>query len=303
MRKILTTALIFIFFASPALGNEADLEGTSFSLMLGDTNVNLGGYTHDMVFTTYDGTLSEYPFFYDTQTGYITYSKELKKTDTDYKTDYYLIYDGYWSDDGEVHLNLGNIDHDSNGIDDVCEKHSTYNRAISGQWYSWDGYLGNISGTMTKNAGTQVGSYNLMLFNTSAGDVPISGKFYSGTVTGNIAYSKENNSITIDYYTTFEHSSSTYSITSTYEIIDQNKIQVNAVNNLFPTTIFYRNGNTYSADVTLSDGNDFTFWPDYQKWHLRIIDQNDSDKDGIPDFSDNIDNNKVNLTFLPLLLN
>ena len=70
-----------------------------------------------------------------------------------------------------------------------------------------------------------------------------------------------------------------------------------------PMTTLIRYGNKYSAAVLLSDGDLDTFWTDYQKWYIEIEDNNDIDKDEIPDFSDKQDNRKgVSLPFLPLLL-
>jgi hypothetical protein len=44
-------------------------------------------------------------------------------------------------------------------------------------------------------------------------------------------------------------------------------------------------------------------WPDFRKWYIRIEDSNDSDGDGVPDISDQIDNsNKYHLSSLPILL-
>jgi len=61
--------------------------------------------------------------------------------------------------------------------------------------------------------------------------------------------------------------------------------------------------NEYYAAVELSDGGLDTFWPDYQKWHYVIEDNNDTDRDGIPNLSDTEDNRKrINLPFLPLIL-
>ena len=42
--------------------------------------------------------------------------------------------------------------------------------------------------------------------------------------------------------------------------------------------------------TTLSDGNVTTSWVDYNYYHIRIVDGNDADGDGIPDLSDAIHN-------------
>ncbi len=301
--KIILSVLLSLLFTVQALANEALFSGTAFSLVLDDAVIGNGGIAEEIIFTTYDGNLLALPLQYDSQNSTLYYSRELKKVDAIYRTDYYLLSDQYIDDYGAVHLDLGNIDNDGNGVDDICEKSKSFNGVISGEWFSFDGTSGNISGAMVKNAGLQSGSYNLTLYDTWVGDLTFSSDFYAGVVSGMIAYSVSDRSMTIDYITSFDYTSESNTLLqTTYEIVDQDHVRVNAVD-FFPTTVFQRNGNTYAAEVMLPDGEEFTSWPDYQKWSLRIIDNNDADEDGIPDLSDKRDNRKkVCLTFLPLLL-
>ena len=296
--KIILPFLMLLLYFSQALANEAQFSGTALSLALDDAVISDGGITEEIIFTTYDGDLQAFPLYYDSANGWIYYSRELKKIDALYRTDYYFLSNSIITDFGAVHLDLGNIDHDGNGLDDICEKSKSFNGLISGQWYSQDGISsGNISGSMVRNAGLQAGTYNLTIYNTGAGDLAVSSEFYAGLVSGSADYSVSDNSITIDYRVSFDYTSELNTIQTTYQIVNQDQVRINAVD-FFPTTVFHRNGNTYSAQVTLADGEELTSWPDFQQWSFNIVDNNDSDGDGIPDLSDK----KVCLTFLPLLL-
>jgi hypothetical protein len=296
--KIILPFLMLLLYFTQALANEAQFSGTALSLALDDAVISDGVITEEILFTTYDGDLQAFPLYYDSENGWIYYSRELKKIDALYWTDFYFLSDSSVTDFGAVHLDLGNIDHDGNGLDDICEKSKSFNGLISGQWYSQDGISsGNISGSMVKNAGLQVGTYNLTIYNTGAGDLAVSSEFYTGLASGSAEYSVSDNSITIDYRVSFDYTSELNTIQTTYQIVNQDQVRINGVD-FFPTTMFHRNGNTYSAEVTLPDGEELTSWPDFQKWSFNIVDDNDSDGDGIPDLSDK----KVCLTFLPLLL-
>ena len=303
MYRILVALVVFLFFLVPGVhANTATLSGTSYSILLDDTAANMSGSLVYFFFTTYDGDRYGMPYYYDANSQMIYYSQELKKVGTLYKTDYFSIVDNYIDDYGEVSLNLGNIDSDHNGIDDICEKQKAINLSVSGNWYSQDDTSGSISGSMNRNAGSQLGSYNLSINNTWAGNIPLSGNFYSGILSGSISYSTGNNTFLATYTSTWAVQSQVKHLDTTYEILDENRIRMNA-KDFFPATIFNRSGNTYSAVVVLTDGEPSTFWAEYQKWFIVITDNNDFDGDGIPDLSDTTDNSKKPyLPFLPLLL-
>ena len=238
-----------------------------------------------VLFTTYDANRYSLPYYYDTSTSTVYYSRELKKLGGIYLTDYYMIVSSAIDDYGEIALNLGNIDSDNNGIDDVCEKEKSFSADVLGNWYSQDGTIGAISGTINRTAGNQQGHYSLLIHNTGAGNVWFSGSFFIGTIDGSINYTMFSKNIEIDFTTTWDDYDVSPQFSTTYDIIDQDTIRINGTEDI-PDTTLYRSGNTYSAIFELIDGNSGTFWPDYQKWFITITDNNDSDSDGIPDLSD-----------------
>ena len=274
----------FIFFAfiSNASGTSANLSGTSCSLTLGYTSFYIDQSLLQIYFTTYDGDRYSLPYYYDD--GLIYPNNELKKVSSLYKTDYYIISSGYIDDYGEISLDLNSSDSNENGIDDVCEKSLYFNSSITGNWYSEDGASGAIGGTFNKNADLQEGTYTLILY-TSGGALNLSGVYYVGTLAGTITYNPSSHSVEVNYSTFFDIENVGESFSTTYAVIDANHIRLDA-QGYFPTTTFTRNGSLYSSIVTLTDGNPDTFWTDYETWYISIQDNNDTDDDGIPDFSD-----------------
>ena len=300
--KYVLPIVIILSFATFARSNEAVISGQSHSIMLMDSRVYMGGYPVDFIFTTYDNNRYTYPYYYDAQGASIYYSRELKKIGSLYYTDYFSLLYGSINDYGEISLNFGGIDSDNNGIDDICEKEKSINTNVTGNWYSYDNVSGSIGGSMIRNANTQHGYYNLTLNNTWAGNVPATGDFYIGVLSGSINYSVSSSSVTLNYTTTWDTQMPSDPLQTTYDIIDKDTIRFNGVD-FFPTTSFERNGNKYTATVILSDGGDDTFWPDYRKWQVVIQDLNDSDGDGIPDLSDPPDPPKTKaMPWIPLLL-
>jgi hypothetical protein len=297
--KYILSIVFILSFATFAYCNDASIEGTSHSIMLDKALIYMSGYPVEFIFTTYDNNRQNYPYYFDTQNSTIYYSSELKKIGSLYYTDYYSLISGGIDDYGEISLNLGSTDSNYNGIDDICEKTKSISINTTGNWYSHNGKSGGISGSMIRNANSQHGYYNLTITNTWAGNIPATGDFYIGVLSGDVNYSKSSSNIIINYTTTWDTQSSYDPIHTTFEIIDNDTVRVYG-KDFFPTTNFIRNGNKYSATVVLLDGGFNTFWADYQKWHIVIQDLNDSDGDGIPDLSDPPEYNAM--PWIPLLL-
>lgn len=283
--KIITTALLFFSIGTYAYCGNASLSGTSYSIMLDDAVIYMDGTSVKFYFTTYDGNRDTYPYYFDSVNGIIYYSREVKKIGSLYYTDYYSLIGNTIDDIGEIVMSFENNDTNANGIDDICELDKSANIQLSGNWYSVTGKSGDISGSMIRNGNSHVGYYSLSLKDTWAGDIPASGEFHIGSLSGNVNYSNSNSTLTITYSSTWDSETSFEPGQTTYEIIDCDTVRIYGVDD-FPTTDFIRIGNKYSATLELSDGSEDSFWPDYQKWNIVIQDLNDSDGDGIPDLSD-----------------
>ena len=121
----------FILYLIPAVATAGTLtvSGKSYSLMFNDAVINMSGYQVRFLFTTYDGNRNTFPYFYNAAEQMIYYSRELKKIGSQYYADYYGLLNGVIDDYGEISLNFGSIDSDSNGIDDICEINKSVNRS------------------------------------------------------------------------------------------------------------------------------------------------------------------------------
>jgi hypothetical protein len=282
--KTIFLVIAILFNTASVFANTANISGISYSVSIHEASSYIGNSFFECYFTTYDGDRYSVPL-YDYSGGYYYYSQELKKVGSLYKMDYFLIVDGYIDDYGEISINLGSTDTNSNGIDDFCELSLSSDNSVSGNWYSHDGTDGGLDGYMSRNANSHRGTYSLTAHDTYVGDLSLSGDFYVGTVSGTFDYFEKEKTISITYSSTWSSPAPSETLKTTYEIPDQDRIRVNA-KGIFPSTVFTRDGNTYSAVVELTDGEPTTSWADYQKWLIHIEDTNDSDGDGIPDLSD-----------------
>jgi hypothetical protein len=88
----------------------------------------------------------------------------------------------------------------------------------------------------------------------------------------------------------------TYNATTTFTVVSADQVTIPAFTarrsdgfalNVLGVTLT-RKGNKYIGDFAVSDGNLATFWQDYTRWVLELVDTNDADANGIPDFSDAI---------------
>jgi hypothetical protein len=240
--RIFTTAFIVFIYAHSAISGTANLGGISYSLSFHPTAVYVQGYHAECYFTTYDGDRYGIPL-HDESGGYYYFSQELKEApfgSGSYKMDYFSVINGYVDDYGEIYLNIPYNDNDGNSIDDFCEKSMTTSESITGNWYSgYDGSSGDIIGSISQSEDYQSGLYNITARNTYAGDMNLSGDYYTGTVSGDIDYSSTEKTMSITYSVTFDSKSPPTTVETTYEILDQNTIRINAVD-ILPTAEFTR---------------------------------------------------------------
>ena len=254
----------------------------------------LGG---KLYFTSYDGK-SSWPLNDSNRV-----SGELKPLysgSSSFVTDY-LVANSYGIyEHGTVSLSISSTDSDKNGVPDWLQKNMSVNEYISGNsqvhYLSPTAYGGDssISGTFTRSAGLSSGNYNLNYTITGVGSAKATGVWYIGFYEGTVKY--DNSIYEIDAQTL---NSSGNKVTATgsseYSISSSDNLNIGVLNLSYGSSTVQlqagslsRDGNTYSGFAKAVDGNTDTSWADYVDWYIEITDPNDGDKDGVPDFTDPI---------------
>jgi hypothetical protein len=212
-----------------------------------------------------------------------------------YKADF-ATYDSVWSvqDYGSLTLTCPITDSDQNGLPDVVQRDKPGNAQVYGSVVS-DFYdtFSSITGTLSRPANSIVGTYFVNI--TGATNISYSGSLYLLSVSGTCTYSRNAGTISFALNEPLPHSGNrTLSGSTTFEVVDANRISLRQFNlnasdggtySVLATTLA-RSGNKYRGSLQLADGIPQTYWPDYTSWVVEILDQNDSNHDGIPNLSD-----------------
>jgi len=245
-----------------------------------------------LYFSTYDGshTWARY------QTG-VGWSGELRPDSPGsptYRSDYdiYNTADGLFYGYGSITVGLPTGDSDGDLLPDFLDRSRGGSASFSGTATEYLAGVGTssyaISGSINRAAGSTTGSYSV----SSSGGAVSYGNFAIAGSTGTVTYDPDARTMTIQVRS-FD-GTETVSAQTSYSVIDSNRIRVNGFTaqssagsstriNTFELT---RTGNRYAGRATVADGNASTSWVDYNYYHLKVVDGNDSDGDGIPDLSD-----------------
>ena len=172
-------------------------------------------------FTTYDNNLTRVPLGVDSDDE----NGELKKIDSDYRSDYVLFVDGTglfnW---GDYKLNLSSLDNNNNGFSDIVESELPASINFSGTWQSKFGNTGNvIDGSFTRSSGQNAGIYSATLTDTFVGTIIISGDLFVSSVTGSVQYDPETMQMDFDFEITFDKVFG-YTGTTSYQVANQNTV-------------------------------------------------------------------------------
>lgn len=259
-------------------------------------SVNLGyastptGYRY--YFSTYDGVLGWSLY----QSGY-GWSGELRPDSANsstYRADYDIwdsIY-GYFPGYGSLTATMPSTDSNGDGLADFLDLNRNGNGSFSGSGYDYVPGVGltsyTFNGTLTRSSGSYGGTYSV---STSTGNTA-SGTFYLGGYAGNVTYDTDARTMTVTGLSFA--GSTTLSGTITYDVLDVNTVRINTFTytengvgmSIVGSITLTRSGNTYSGKGVITDGNLYTSWADYNLFHLKITDNNDTNGNGIPDLSD-----------------
>ena len=232
---------------------------------------------------------------------FIIVSGELRpRTSTTYETDYAILQVSTLTEYGSALLNLPSTDSNSNGLPDFMEYDRAISVPISGSFSSdWPAFSqGTVSGTLTRPANSATGTYTLTLstggrssrlnaeLNLIASVPADSSITYQrgATNTAELKFrlvSAGGASATVSANTAFTVPDADTVVLAPFSFVDSSSMSFSV-----GQTRLNRNGKRYTGLAALADGMPATHWPDYREWHIEVVDQNDTDKDGIPDLSD-----------------
>ena len=205
-----------------------------------------------------------------------------------------MIQSGQLQDYGSLTLTIPITDSDQNGLPDIAQKDKPGNTQVHGSVVSefYDTFS-SITGTLSRPVNSIVGTYFVNV--TGATNISYSGSLYLLNVSGACTYSRNAGTISFVLNETLPHSGNrTLSGSTTFQVVDANRITLRQFNlngsdggtySVLATTLT-RSGNKYRGTLQLADGNPQTYWPDYTSWVVEVLDQNDSNHDGIPNLSD-----------------
>jgi hypothetical protein len=248
--------------------------------------------------STYDGQPG-FPLYQPLPDGSISFSGELQSDNAQtglYKADF-ATYDSVDSlqDYGSFTLTLPITDSDQNGLPDVVQRDKPGNAQGYGSVVSdFYGTFSSITGTLSRSANSIAGTYFVNV-TTGSTTISYSGSLYLFNVSGTCTYSRNAGTISFALNETLaQGGNQTLSGLTTFEVVDANRITLRQFNvnasdgstySALATTLT-RSGKKYRGNLQLADGNPQTYWRDYTSWVFEILDQNDSNHDGIPNLSD-----------------
>jgi len=201
---------------------------------------------------------------------------------------------------GTIYLDLPPFaDANGNGFDDSFEVSQAAGGTSQGQYTTAIGG-GTVTANWSRGAGSQAGTCVLRLVDSTYGDLG----FYRHTFevleyTGTLTYAPGSNAVSGSLNVTNAAGqvqgpvNFAKSAGNPHNLLTlQNAFLTNApqqVLTLYMNTSFYRDLTlitNYYGGVEFKDGDLSTAAEDYYSWELSIDDLNDTDQDGIPDFSD-----------------
>jgi len=252
-------------------------------------------------FTTYDGSTG-IPM-HDLVNGSWLFGEELRPRAGQpgvYETDFITYSTSGYIEYGALTINLPTTDSDGNGVPDILQLNKGVNNAVSGAGtidWSITGFTGafSVSGSWSRSANSQNGAYSITVSNSN-GSVLYDGVWGVLYVSGSITYNRGTTNTLNFNLTSFSPDGSSVGLTgsTTFSVNSTNQVAIpqfylagtDGKTYTVHASVLNRLANRYSGNISLSDGNSATSWPDYTNWVLELTDTNDSNGNGIPDLSD-----------------
>ena len=307
MRKLVCLILLSVLIVptsnSLAQTKTAQFTAHSKSIYLGSVRATFNDIgTVELFFTTVDGSSSKFPLYQQTSDG-IIFSGEARPVSfnsSSFETDYamYSYVLGEWIEFGRAVFKLPSTDSDNNGLLDILQYNKSGNFTTSGTGYvhAPESETTKLTGTFTRSKNNTVGNYSVYIASTKR---TLHGQWEIIYASGNVSYTRGSSNI-MDFDFRVDDSSGItvkFKASSQFTVRSQNEIvlpslmatsDLNITYKVNNQIVFKRIGNRYRATVKVVDGMPQTSWEDYLGAVFEIVDTNDTDKDGVPDLSDNL---------------
>lgn len=309
LQLILRSVILLLLVEAQGKSETALVVANCRSVWLGPSTgfmPGIGSVTN--IFTTYDGS-SGIPV-HDVVNGTWYFGEELRPRAGSpgiYEADWISYIASGYIEYGSVTLKLPTTDSDGNGLPDISQLNMGVNAAVSGAGtadWTLSGFTGpfSISGNLSRSANSQNGTYSMTVSNSNGS------LFYSGTwgvshVSGSVTYQRATTN-TINFNVTAfnpDGNSMSWTGSTTFNVNSTNQVAIpqfyltgtdSKTLAVYTQTVYAftlnRTGNKYVGNLSVSDGNLATSWPDYTSWVLEMTDSNDSNANGIPDLSDSL---------------
>ena len=296
--------LRFQFFLAFALGstNIIALAANSAALviygksvqLLPSTPANVSGYVNVVTyFSTFNGTYGG--LLIDSTSGSV--SGELRPRSGSVGT-----YEGGYAqantsilDYGSYTVSIPTTDTNSLGVPDLFQYQRSGNFTATGAGFSaLTGQNFTITFSITRSAGTAIGSYTYTTRNSLGQTGTASGTYNLTNGTGSIGYSRgTTNTMTITESGVGNPASISGTTTFTVNNVDSLSYNAMSLTRSSDGKVFSakagtltRSGNIYKGTLSMADGLLETSWTDFTDYAFIITDNNDADGNGIPDLTD-----------------
>ena len=304
-----TIALIVGLFAADVSSaqNSLNVAVRCLSFQLQPTASSIAGYgTVTTYFSTYDGRDDIVPL--NTVNGSLRYySGEMRPTGGGAFATDYISYSSIYGalEDGYIVGNFPTTDSDGNGVPDFLQLENSVSFTISASQTAV--YPTRVTVpmtlTVTRSAGQVLGTYRYSK-STSSGTGTWSIAHNGGTCSYTRGQPNQLNLALSSASFTGVVTTGSGSSTSTVNSVNQVTLPVLTVNwsngkttTTASSTTLTRTGNRYRGPLTVVDGLSETSWQDFTQWIVEATDTNDSNGNGIPDWSDTPSNPLLSVAY------
>jgi hypothetical protein len=248
-------------------------------------------------FTTYVNVTGT-PLF-DAPAGRIIVSQELRRigAGSEYRNDFILYSGTTLAGFGSTIGQFPATDADLNGVPDVVQIDRAIDSTISGNalWRAPQVLTEPYVGRVTRSANSASGVYSARF--TTGAQLEYSGTYRVVAGRGDVFYRRgTTNSLRLSLQVDGAYRAPLIEGLSAFVVNSRDMITIQATELVgtdgytyrMKPAILRRDGDRYSGEVELEDGEPLTSWRDFIHWHFVITDPSDFDRNGVPDLSDDL---------------